>query len=207
MGRRLQARESHLQMLRQLTMDKTGNSVLSNAVTLDSLGMLLCFSARKYHVDWSFRKLLYNIILSSIPLWQKEKSNAECRETFAFSFFNHLQPALSIVGCAVPITRNLTKPQLEQCVKNAKTNALYRWWNFQSGGSLCHERCLEHSHCHPHMHEHILLCPWCYQQLSQLILGIDKPMPTSLDALGWWSCWRNTLDKDNVKKQGMRKHR
>ncbi|CAM6008283.1 unnamed protein product [Sphagnum balticum] len=36
-ARRLQARESHLQMLRQLTMDKTGNSVLSNAVTLDSL--------------------------------------------------------------------------------------------------------------------------------------------------------------------------
>jgi hypothetical protein len=42
----------------------------------------------------------------------------------------------------------------------------------------------ERSHCHPHMHEHILLCPWCYQQLSQLILGTDKPMPTSLDALG-----------------------
>jgi hypothetical protein len=42
----------------------------------------------------------------------------------------------------------------------------------------------EHSRCHAHMHEHILLCPWFYQQLSQLILGTDKPMPTSLDALG-----------------------
>ncbi|KAH8971646.1 hypothetical protein BDL97_02G154500 [Sphagnum fallax] len=34
---RLQARELRLQKLRQLTMDKMGNSVLSNAVTLDSL--------------------------------------------------------------------------------------------------------------------------------------------------------------------------
>jgi hypothetical protein len=37
MGSRLQARELRLQKLRQLTMDKMGNSVLSNAVTLDSL--------------------------------------------------------------------------------------------------------------------------------------------------------------------------
>jgi SpoVK/Ycf46/Vps4 family AAA+-type ATPase len=63
MGRQLQAREFHLQRLRRLTRDEMGNSVLSSAVTLDSL---------------------------------------------------------------VPITRNLTEPQLAQCVKNAKINALYR---------------------------------------------------------------------------------
>jgi hypothetical protein len=40
----------------------------------------------------------------------------------------------------------------------------------------------EHSHCH--MHEHILICPWCYQQLSQLILGAGKPVPTSFGGLG-----------------------
>ncbi len=49
--RGLELWESPLQRLRRLTMDERGNSVLSNAVTLDSLGMLLCFSARKYHVD------------------------------------------------------------------------------------------------------------------------------------------------------------
>jgi SpoVK/Ycf46/Vps4 family AAA+-type ATPase len=37
MGRQLQAREFHLQRLQLFTMDKRGNSVLSNAVTLDSL--------------------------------------------------------------------------------------------------------------------------------------------------------------------------
>jgi hypothetical protein len=70
--------------------------------------------------------LLYYIILSSIPLQHKEKSNAMCRETFAFSCFNHFQLALSIVGCAVPITRNLTELQLRQCVINAIRNAAYR---------------------------------------------------------------------------------
>jgi hypothetical protein len=50
MGRGLQAMESQLQMLRDLTMDRMGNSLLSDDVTLESLGMLLCFSASQYHV-------------------------------------------------------------------------------------------------------------------------------------------------------------
>jgi hypothetical protein len=37
MDRLLEAKESRLQMLRQLTMDNTGNSVLSDAVILDLL--------------------------------------------------------------------------------------------------------------------------------------------------------------------------
>jgi hypothetical protein len=37
MGRGLQAMESHLQMLRDLTMDTMGNSLLSDDVTLQSL--------------------------------------------------------------------------------------------------------------------------------------------------------------------------
>jgi hypothetical protein len=73
MGRQLQARESRLQMLRRVTMDERGNSVLSDDVTLESLGTLLCFSARQFHVGWRFSKLLYYIILSSIPLQHKEK--------------------------------------------------------------------------------------------------------------------------------------
>jgi hypothetical protein len=62
----------------------------------------------------------------------------------------------------------------------------------------------EHSHCH--MHEHILICPLCYQQHSQLILGAGKPVPTNFGALGWWNCWMNILKQDNVKKQGIRNH-
>jgi hypothetical protein len=40
--------ESRLQMLRDLTMDRMGNSVLSDDVTLESLGTLLCFLANGY---------------------------------------------------------------------------------------------------------------------------------------------------------------
>ncbi len=74
----------------------------------------------------SFRKLLYNIILCSIPLRDKEKSNAWCREPLAFSFLNHFQLAPSIVGCAVRLTGNVEPEQLEHCVDIAKRNALYR---------------------------------------------------------------------------------
>jgi len=63
----------------------------------------------------------------------------------------------------------------------------------------------EHSHCH--MHEHILICPWCYQQPSQLILGAGNPVPTSFGVLGLWNCWMKILKEDNVKKQGITKHR
>jgi len=40
MGRGLQAMESRLQMLRHLTMDTTGNSLLSDDVTLESLASM-----------------------------------------------------------------------------------------------------------------------------------------------------------------------
>jgi hypothetical protein len=128
-----------------------------------------------------------------------------CRETFAFSCFNHFQLALSIVGCAVPITRNLTELQLRQCVINAIRNAAYRWWIFQSGGSLCPEQCLG---------TFTLPYAWAHFALS-LVLPATEPTDSGhrqacayqLDALGWWSCWMMTLNKDNVKKQGMRKQR
>ncbi|CAM6043705.1 unnamed protein product [Sphagnum compactum] len=71
MDRQLQAREFHLQRLRRFTMDQTGNSVLSNAVTLDSLGMLLRFSARKYHEYncESFPSWLHGHLSDSPKLW------------------------------------------------------------------------------------------------------------------------------------------
>jgi hypothetical protein len=50
-SRPLQPGESRWDMLQRLTTDETGNSVLSNAFPLAALGMFLCFSARKYHVD------------------------------------------------------------------------------------------------------------------------------------------------------------
>ncbi|CAM6043681.1 unnamed protein product [Sphagnum compactum] len=65
MGRGLQAMEFHLQMLRRVTTDTMGNSVLRDDVALEAL---------------------------------------------------------------VPITRNLTEPQLRQCAINAIRNAAYRYW-------------------------------------------------------------------------------
>jgi len=43
LARQLQARESRLQMLQRVTMDERGNSVLSDDVTLESLGMCFAF--------------------------------------------------------------------------------------------------------------------------------------------------------------------
>jgi hypothetical protein len=53
MGRGLQAMASRLRMLRDLTKDQMGKSVLSDDLTLESLGTLLCFLANGYITSFS----------------------------------------------------------------------------------------------------------------------------------------------------------
>jgi hypothetical protein len=49
--------ESRLCMLRDLTTDSLGNSVLSDDVTLESLGTLLCFLASGYITSFCLTSL------------------------------------------------------------------------------------------------------------------------------------------------------
>jgi hypothetical protein len=95
---------------------------------------------------------------------------------------------------------------LKQCVDIAIRNALYRWWNFQSDGSLCREQCLGTFTLPSSYTSARFPVSWVLPATEPTSIG-HRQVPTRLDALGWWNCGRNILDKDNVKKQVIGKHR